>query len=262
MPDYERNGIAVFAISYDSVEVLAEFAEKYGITFSLLSDEGSVVIRRLGLLNEQVAEHHAFYGIPWRDDVAGVPYSGVFVLDEQGAVAERRFIDSYRMRETGAGLLEVAFGVESTAHGTEVRAKGEGLGVRAYLDSDTYRTMQRLRLTVELAIAPGLHVYGRPVPDGFIPLSIEVEPFEGLEVGELEGPEPRPFRVEGLGEAFFVYEGAVKVALPLTFTKRVGDQTVRVAVRYQACTESDCLIPQAVRLALPVQNVSHVERDI
>ena len=38
-----------------------------------VADEGSVVIKRLGLLNDRVQEHHAFYGVPIRDDVYGVP---------------------------------------------------------------------------------------------------------------------------------------------------------------------------------------------
>ena len=67
--EYEQHDIAVFAISYDSTAVLGAFAEKYGIRYPLLSDEWSAVIRRLGMLNEQVAEHHAFYGVPMRDDV-------------------------------------------------------------------------------------------------------------------------------------------------------------------------------------------------
>jgi peroxiredoxin len=52
----------LFAISYESVEVLADFTRKYGITFPLLSDEGSNVIRALGLYNEHLAEQARFYG--------------------------------------------------------------------------------------------------------------------------------------------------------------------------------------------------------
>lgn len=244
------------------MDVLAGFAEKYGIAYSLLSDEGSVVIRRLGLLNEQVQEHHAVYGIAKRDDVYGVPYPGTFLLDERGVVTDKRFQDSYRERETGVGILESGFGLESTPLGPEARASAEGIAIRAYLDSDTYRSMQRLRLTVELVPEAGLHVYGRPVPEGYTPLSIDVAPIEGLEIGELEGPAPRPFRVEGLDEEFFVYEGRVRLALPLTFAQRTGDQTVDVTLRYQACTTTDCHIPSAVRLQLPVKAVSHIERDV
>lgn len=260
LPEYERHGIAVFAISYDSVDVLGAFAEKYGIRYPLLADEGSVVIQRLGLLNDRVQEHHAFYGVPMRDDVYGVPYPGSFVLDERGVVVERRFADSYRVRETAVGVLEAAFGGKSESHGAEDRAAGGGVLARAYLDSPTYRMMQRLRFTVELQIEHGLHVYGEPIPDGYLPLSVEVAPIEGLEVGTLEAPAPSPFQVAGLDDQVFVYDGTVQVTMPLTFTVATDDQTLDVVVRYQACSATDCRPPEALRLQLPVTKLAHVER--
>jgi peroxiredoxin len=45
LPDFERHHIVPFAISYDAVDVLATFAAKQHITYTLLSDEGSTVIR-------------------------------------------------------------------------------------------------------------------------------------------------------------------------------------------------------------------------
>jgi hypothetical protein len=249
------------------VAVLGAFAEKYAIRFPLLADEGSVAIRRLGLLNEHVAEHHAFYGVPMRDDVYGVPYPGSFILDAQGVVVERRFEDSYRVRETAVGLLESAFGGTSERHGAEARATGQpypdvetGVQVRSYLDSPTYRMMQRLRLTVDLRIEPGLHVYGEPVPDGYTPLAVEVTPLDGLEIGAPEAPAPSPFSVAGLDEQFFVYEGTVRVSVPLTFTVATEDQTVEVVVRYQACSATDCRPPDALQFRLPVTKLAHVER--
>jgi len=260
LAEYERHGIAVFAVSYDSVELLGTFAQKYGIEYPLLADEGSVAIRRLGLLNEQVQEHHAFYGVPMRDDVYGVPYPGTFILDEHGIVVERRFTDSYRVRETAVGVLERAFGGTSRVHGAEARAAGDGVLARAYLDSHTFRVFQRLRLTVELQIEAGLHVYGQPIPDGYIPLSVEVAPIEGLEVGIVEAPAPHPFRVSGLDEQFFVYEGAVQVTVPLTFIAVTENQTLEVAVRYQACSATDCRMPETLRFLLPARWLPHVER--
>jgi len=273
LAEYERHGIAVFAISYDSVDVLGGFGQKYGIRYPLLADEGSVVIRRLGLLNDRVEQHHAFYGVPMRDDVYGVPYPGSFVLDEGGVVVERRFADSYRVRETAVGILEAAFGGTSELHGAEDRAaglvypacpdegrEGGGMLARAYLDSPTYRMMQRLRLTIELQIESGLHVYGEPIPDGYVPVSVEVTPIEGLEVGAFEAPAPSPFQVAGLDEQFFVYDGTVRVTVPLTFTVATDDQTIEVVVRYQACSATDCRLPEALRLRLPVTKLALVER--
>ena len=50
------SGIGIAAISYDSEETLAVFAERRGITFPLLSDDESVVIKEYGILNTVVGE--------------------------------------------------------------------------------------------------------------------------------------------------------------------------------------------------------------
>jgi hypothetical protein len=250
----------VFAISYDAVDVLRGFAEKHGITYTLLSDEGSKVIRQLGLLNEHVYEHHAAYGIPKQDRHYGVPYPGAFLLDEQGCVIQKRFQQSYRERETGVGILQQGFRVESSMHRPEIVGQAEGVEVRAYLDSETYRFFQRLWLTVELTIDAGLHVYGRPIPEGYIPLSIAVAPLAGLVVGEPQWPAPHLYRLEGLDEALSVYEGNVAVSLPLTFTQEGAEQTLHVSVRYQACSDTDCFLPSTITLQVPVKAADLVER--
>jgi Disulphide bond corrector protein DsbC/AhpC/TSA family len=242
------------------VDVLHGFAEKHGISYTLLSDEGGKVIRQLGLLNEHVYEHHAAYGVPKQEGHYGVPYPGAFLLDEQGRVIQKRFQQSYRERETGGGILEQGFAVESSMHGPEVVSQSEGVKVRAYLDSETYRFFQRLWLTVELTVDGGLHVYGQPIPEGYIPLSIAVAPRAGLVVGEPRWPAPHPYRVEGLDEELSVYEGKVTVSLPLTFTQEGADQTLYVSVRYQACNDTDCFLPSTITLQVPVEAADLVER--
>lgn len=253
-PDFEREQIAVFAISYDAVDVLRAFTDKHGITYPLLSDEGSAVIRRLGLLNHHLAEQQAAYGVEVRPQQHGVPYPGSFLLDEQGIVVQKRFAQSYRERETATGILEQGFGRRASPHGPEAHGGSEGVQVRATLDSGTYRYFQRLWLTVELSIAPGLHIYGCPVPEGYTPLSVEIAAPDGLTTAEPKWPAPHPFRVAGLDEQFHVYDGAVRLPLPLTFARRdMGDVTVRAIIRYQACSATDCLMPAELTLDLPVQ---------
>ena len=171
-PQLNENNIALFAISYDPVEVLAKFARKYNITFPLLSDQGSKVIRALRLLNEQVQEQHAVFGIPANQKYYGVPYPGTFVLDEKGIVTEKRFHQGYRNRDTGSGLLEAALGIASREHGQEIISQNEDVQVRAYLDSPTYAFNQIIHAVIEMNVAPGLHVYGEPIPEGYVPLSV------------------------------------------------------------------------------------------
>jgi peroxiredoxin len=183
----EQAGVAIFAISYDSVAVLAAFAEKRGITFPLLSDEGSHVIRELGLLNEEhLVQQHAFYGIQTRDEQRGVPYPGTFVLDERGIISEKHFEQSYRVRPTARIFEEYALGTsEATPPPADApRANGEKLEVQVWADAPTYPPYQQVRLHVDLSLPSGMHVFASPAPDGFTPLLLEVEPLDGLEVGQ------------------------------------------------------------------------------
>jgi peroxiredoxin len=69
--------VALFAISYDSVEILHNFAAAHGITYHLLSDKGSHAMRGLGLINDRVQEDHAVYGIKPSARHVNLPYPGV-----------------------------------------------------------------------------------------------------------------------------------------------------------------------------------------
>ena len=66
LPKLQAAGIKLYAVSYDEADALAEFARHQGITYPLLSDEGSKVIRRYGIQNHFVTRDQIpFYGIPF-----------------------------------------------------------------------------------------------------------------------------------------------------------------------------------------------------
>lgn len=258
------NGVALFAISYDPVEILRAFAEKHGISFPLLSDHGSHVIRQLGLLNERVQEDHAHYGIASNPRHVGLPYPGVFVLDERGVVTQKRFHESYRVRDTGIGLVDQTLGRLEAADAGKAIHEDEVVRVRAWLDSPTYAFFQRLHANVEVSVAPGFHVYGHPAPAGFRPLAVEVAPIDGVEIGTASWPAPHLFKMDGLDEQFWVHEGKARSALPLTFSgpPGAGDHVIHVTVSYQACSDSACLAPASISLSLPVNEVALVGREL
>lgn len=87
----QATGTQVVGISYDSVEVLRKFTESAGISFPLLSDEGSKTIRA--------------FGIHFRD---GLPYPGTYLIDGQGTVRAKFFLEGYRERHDNALLIEAA----------------------------------------------------------------------------------------------------------------------------------------------------------
>jgi len=247
-PELERAGVMLFGLSYDAVETLAGFADKRGITFPLLSDVGSHTISRLGLLNRYVAEQHAFYGVAVRDEHHGIPYPGIFVLDEHGVVVAKHFEQSYRVRPTAALVREYALGAPAEAPRDGVALQSDGVYIRAWTDAPMYRPYQRVRLHMRLDLAPGTHVFGAPIPDGYVPLRFEVEPLDGLTVGSAALPTAKAFRIDGLDEQFTVYEGSIDALLPMLFTKNLGPTHVNLRVAYQACTSTVCWPPAEMRL--------------
>ena len=254
-------GVALFAISYDSVDVLKAFAEKHGITYPLLSDPGSATIRRLGMFDEDLERHHAEFQITTRDEQRGVAYPGVFLLDRNGVVVTKRFHKNYRIRDTGAGLVEAILGVPTAERGAEVMARGRVVEGRLSFDSPAYRPYQRLQLSAVLTIEPGWHVYAAPVPDGYTALVLNITPASGLEVGTAIWPEPHPFTVEGLSEQFLVYEGTVRGALPVTFAYAPGSgaHVVHAGLRYQACSATECLPPEELHFELAMPELPRAE---
>jgi AhpC/TSA family len=262
-PDLAANGVALFAISYDSVEVLRNFADAHGITFPLLSDEGSHAMRGLGLINDRVQEDHAVYGIQPNPRHVNLPYPGLFVLDSDGLVTQKRFYESYRERDTGTGLLAQVLGVFKEPSAPVV-ATSSPVTVRAWLDSPTYVFFQRLMLTVEVSIDSGFCICAEPARGGATPLSIAIDPLEGLDVGTACWPSSRRIARPGFNDGLWVYEGIVRGTVPLTFAAAPGggDHIVGVTVRYQACDGASCLDPSSVQLRVPVREAALTGRSL
>lgn len=93
----EATGIQVVGISYDPVDVLGKFSEKRQITFPLLSDPQSKAIAAYGLLNKQA-----------KGKAEGVPYPGTILIDREGVVRAKLFLDGYRDRHSLDELVKAA----------------------------------------------------------------------------------------------------------------------------------------------------------
>ena len=94
--DITGQGLGLVAISYDAPDTLKKFADSRGITFPMLSDQGSAIIKQYGLLNDAMDPKSRFYG---------VPHPGTFIVDRKGVVQSRFFEDAYQERYTAATIL-------------------------------------------------------------------------------------------------------------------------------------------------------------
>ena len=93
----KANGINAAAITYDSRDVLRNFAEAYRIDYPLLSDAGSKVIRAFGILNTNIPEDHKMmYGIPWPGD---------YLITADGRVRDKLFLRNYEHRPSASEVV-------------------------------------------------------------------------------------------------------------------------------------------------------------
>ena len=94
-------------VSYDSVEVLKKFADDRKITFPLLSDPDSKTIAAYALKNKETAGKK--FG---KVDLDGVPYPGTLIVDKDGVIRAKLFVDGYKDRHSIDELVKAAEGLK------------------------------------------------------------------------------------------------------------------------------------------------------
>lgn len=240
----EANGIVPFALSYDSVATLAAFAAARGITYPLLSDEGSAFIRALGILNTTVAP---------TDDHYGIPYPGVYFIGEDGRVVDTVFHATHRTRDAAATTLREHFGLNVEGDGPHDRQETDTLVAVAALDSATFVRGERIGLRVAIELAPGAHTYGQPLPEGYIPTTLTIHGPDTVECEPVAYPLTRPFTAAWLDEELPAYSGQFTLTTAVTFTEQREDVTLTATLRFQACTTAECFIPERLTFTLPVR---------
>ena len=243
--EFEAAGVRLFAISYDPVGDLASFASEHGITYSLLYDEDSRVIRQYGILNTLVRPDERVYGIP---------FPGTYIVDEGGMIVEKLFHREYQVREAASAVLREAFDAPADLSDYPGDQCSEpNVRVSARLGAPDLKFRQLVPLYIRLQLAAGLHVQANPTLEGYFATEVTVTAPDEVRVGEPRYPQAEPFRIEGLDEQFDVYSGDVVVTVDLISTAReVESVPLDIAVTYQACDDHACFIPQTVKLHLDV----------
>ena len=243
-----RDGLGLVAVSYDPVSTLADFSARRGITFPLLSDQGSVVIRRYGLLNTTVAETNSTYGIP---------FPGTFVVNANGVVTSRYFEDAYQERNTMTSIL-VKLGAALDVDATRINAPH--LTLTTYLSDQTAAPGTHFSAVIDAVPASRVHVYA-PGVTGYKPIAVAVEPQRGLIVREAQFPKPEDYFFKPLNEHVAVYQRRFRIVQDLEIDPASGAaadlngrtaMTIRGTLDYQACDDRVCFNPERVPLAWTV----------
>ena len=259
MPEFEAQGVAVYALSYDEEDALRDFRDAHGISYTLLSDPESAVIRDFGILNTLIdpTDH------PW----FGIPYPGTYILDEQGKITHKFFDSNLAVRAGPEQLLRALRGKVDSENGdpkedsatTDVTPNAptqNDVEVDLTIDGHSLaRTVQK-DLVARFKVPPGKHVYASPAPTGSVAAAIVLDKDERLALRPTLGPESVPHTLVATGETFEVHHGEFELRLPITLnsaaTADVTQITISGEVCWQSCDDNVCDIPAKQRFELNV----------
>ncbi len=172
---FAKAGYGICAISYDSVKILKHFANRKKIAFPMLSDAGSKVIEKFGIL---------------KDRKKRLPFPGTYVVDRRGRVVSKDFRESYRERIGMGALLVTELGADPVTRGFTARTPHLVLTVRASADFTYPETA--FTLVYDIKLKPKMHVYA-PDVKGYIPVSISLDDGGNVRRSKTNWAESKPF---------------------------------------------------------------------
>jgi len=244
-------GFGVAALSYDTQEILKDFATRRAITYPLLSDPDSKIIRAFGLINEvDYPPGHQFHGIP---------YPGTFVADAKGVVTRKEFEQPYQERRTAASLLWTAMATTSpTTGGQEIRT--DPFVVRVSSSNEEVMTGERITLALDFQLAPSMHVYADGAKS-YRPLALKLADNPFIKGREVRYPKPTPYTFAPLKETVPVFEGTFRVTQDVVIQPvqrnlppdanpviQLTEIDLAGSLEYQACSDTICYPPASLPL--------------
>ena len=242
---FAKLGLGLAAVSYDSTEILHAFAQRRGIDFTLLSDPDSKTIRELNILNDTVAKDSAYFGIP---------FPGVFVLDPKGAIVSKYFEDDYRQRYTSADILVRQFGLAPAAGKSEVQ--GKQLSLTASASKSVVAAGHRVALALDIDLRPNMHVYA-PGVENYIAIDWKIKDSGTAVAHEVVYPKSEKLYLQAIDETVPVYRNHFRLVREITIAPEAtlkpllnkdGTFSVEGTLRYQACDDRLCYVPQELPL--------------
>ena len=271
----QEQGIGVAAISYDSVEVVADFAQRRGITFPLLADSDSSVISNFGILNTVAAEGvgdnaddpsvkadvaryvSAFGANPM---IVGTPYPGTFMVDGDGKVTSRFFEEFYRERNTTTNvMLKLGMGLSPIA---AVEGETAHLKFTAYPSNTSVTVGTRFSLALDVTPGPKMHVYAPGAEEkGYRVIGFNLDQPEIARIEPVSYPESEIYYFEPLDEHVPVYQEKFTILQEVVMNgdaraeevmSTMDALTLTGTLDYQACDDAICFLPQSIPVSFTV----------
>jgi len=225
------------------------FADRVKISYPLLADRDSKIIRAYDVLNAEATGMQKGFARP-----------GYFFIDSNGVIREKFFEAKYRERLTGNGLIAKLF----PELGQEVVDTVEAPHLQLTLEQSDRTGVPGTRLTLaaEVRLPPDVHVYA-PGTQGYKPIKLLLDPMRDIELKPAIYPKSETLYLPAIKEKVPVFEGKfrisqdVKVSSTSEFWGSLGKEgknlTITGKLEYQACDKTTCYLPASVPVKWELQ---------
>jgi hypothetical protein len=194
----------------------------------------------------------------------GIPFPGTYLVDEKGVVIEKFFSRGLAARHSMESVIDSALGEILLGEDEPSDRRGNGdirISATYHGGGGNLKSAVIRQLVVRFELAPGLHIYDDPVPDGMVATRIEIAAPPGFHQNEIIKPATRPLQLPGLESKLEVWEGRVDFVIPVWVDDRIAglidepefdEVSIEVRVDYQACDDQTCRIPERETLTVVV----------
>jgi peroxiredoxin len=241
---FRKVGLTVAGLTYDSPEILRSFAARVGIKYPLLSDPESKMIRAFGILNPN-GERGSRY--------EGIPFPGIYIINERGIVIAKYFDDDYREPISAGSILTRAFG----ASGVMRTGIQNAQLVLVYSASDSVLVPgRRITLIIDVVPQPKMHLYA-PGVQNYIPIDWQMGASKSWIAFPPTYPPSHMLSLPAINETVPVYNSRIRMVRDIAIGLESeiapvlsSNRTVTFdgSFRYQACDDTQCYLPKTLPL--------------
>jgi len=258
-PKFKERGIELVGISYDSPAILKFFTARSGISFPLLADPHSRIIRRFGLLNPR-----------GQGMTAGMAIPGFIYVGPRRRIREMFFEDNDLARYTANNMLGKLFPQLADAARKSIPAPH----IRVNLTQSDAAVIPGNRVTLDAVISlpAGVHVYAPGVQGGYRPISLKLDPSPDAAFHGAVYPCAQVIYLPVIREKVPVLEGTFRISEDVTLSYQPGFNvrimkgpasgtavTLKGNLFYQACNQKICFLPASIPVSWTL-TVMHLDR--
>lgn len=136
----------------------------------------------------------------------------------------------------------------------------EKLTAETYISYDKVQPGSEFQIAIVVTVADGWHVNANPTRAPLIPTTITPLDLPNTTFGDVVYPAGDTLNIASIGLAS-VYHDTISFGIPVTLLESapVEPITLDFELRYQACNDEQCLLPETLNVSIPIEVVGKEE---